>query len=267
MKLRYLLASMLLMFAAAAHTEDELRVITLQHRNAQDLIPLVQPMIAGEGAVTGRDNQLIVRGDASRIAQIQSVVSQLDRAPRRLLITVMQTDKSDAELRGFDANVDIAAGDAGAAASVQTRVYSTSDRDDNTLQQHVQATEGLEAMIMLTQKLPRQDISIGTGRDGSHMESTTQYQNVSSGFYVTPRINGDMVTLNIAQQRAREMPGRPGAVESGDTNTVVSGKLGAWMEIGGVSHEVTSSDRRILGSTQREEQRQQRILVRVTELR
>ena len=264
---RSMLTSVLIMLATITIADDELHVITLHYRNAEDLIPLLQPLIAGEGAITGRNNQLIVRGNANQLTQIESVVNQLDHAPRSLLITVMQTDKSDAELRGSDVQFSIDLNNQNAAADVQTRMYSTTRHGDNTLSQQVHATDGMEAMIMLTQQRPQQDIRISTGNRTQQMETITRQQNLSSGFRVTPRINGNNVTLSIAPQRAREISSRTNAIENSMAHTTVAGKLGEWIEIGRVSHDIEHIDRHLLGSTHREAQRQQRWLVKVTEVK
>jgi hypothetical protein len=60
---------------------------------------------------------------------------------------------------------------------------------------------------------------------------------VQTGFYATPRLSGDRVTLEISPQQQRLTGGDRGAqvaVATGSAATTVSGRLGEWIEIGGV---------------------------------
>ena len=60
------------------------------------------------------------------------------------------------------------------------------------------------------------------------------YRDIGSGFYATPRVNGQRVTLEISQQAENFEPGYGrGAVSSQRLATTVSGQLGEWIELGG----------------------------------
>jgi hypothetical protein len=68
-----------------------------------------------------------------------------------------------------------------------------------------------------------------------------QLQDVTSGFYVVPRLNGDEVTLEIMQHDDR--PGqRRGAINTQSAGTVVRGRLGEWVELGGVETSNNSQE-------------------------
>jgi hypothetical protein len=74
---------------------------------------------------------------------------------------------------------------------------------------------------------------------------TTGFQDVQSGFFATPRVNGDRVTLVISsQQQQLTGGGRQSQVTTGSATTTVSGRLGEWIEIGGSSGQ---SDGRTTG--------------------
>lgn len=86
MSLRTLLTTLLLgcSFAATAATE----VVPLNHRTSADLLPVAQHFIGKDGTVSAYGNQLIVNADPTRIDELRTLLSQLDTAPKRLLITV-----------------------------------------------------------------------------------------------------------------------------------------------------------------------------------
>jgi hypothetical protein len=66
-----------------------------------------------------------------------------------------------------------------------------------------------------------------------------EYHELSSGFEVLPRLNGERVMLDIAtqQERATDL-GQVSAVVQRATTTV-TGKLGEWIEIGGVTSSLS----------------------------
>jgi hypothetical protein len=56
----------------------------------------------------------------------------------------------------------------------------------------------------------------------------------SNGFYVVPRVNGDYLTLEIHQRNDR--PGmRGGVMITQSADTFVQGRLGEWIDLGGVN--------------------------------
>ena len=100
------------------------------------------------------------------------------------------------------------------------------------------------------------------------MIDSTQYQEAGSGFYVLPRISGDRVTLEISAQNDALVQG------SGDQPTVsvqqasstVSGRLGEWLEVGGLGQQKNHDDSTLStrGTSRTREQRN--VLIRVEEV-
>jgi hypothetical protein len=59
------------------------------------------------------------------------------------------------------------------------------------------------------------------------------YRSVLSGFYVTARVNGDYVRLELMQQK--ENIGSGNTINTSSLSTTVNGTLGEWITIGSVS--------------------------------
>ena len=79
------------MLAAAPVVQAQsLETIPLRYRTAEDLLPILQPLVPQGSAITGTGNVLLVRTDAATLRQLREAVARLDRAPRQLLITVGQ---------------------------------------------------------------------------------------------------------------------------------------------------------------------------------
>ncbi|MEO7343341.1 MAG: hypothetical protein ABIU85_00755, partial [Methylotenera sp.] len=47
--------------ALPANAATEFKIITLQHRFAEDILPSIQPLVGSEGTASGIQNQLIIR--------------------------------------------------------------------------------------------------------------------------------------------------------------------------------------------------------------
>ncbi|HNZ57041.1 MAG TPA: secretin N-terminal domain-containing protein, partial [Methylophilaceae bacterium] len=95
--LRRLCASLWFLIAmsstATTMAVTEFKIITLQHRFAEDLLPMIQPLAGEDGVVTGMQNQLIIRAQSERLAEIEQVIASMDVARTNLKITVRRQNQ------------------------------------------------------------------------------------------------------------------------------------------------------------------------------
>ena len=210
MVLRPLIAGLMMLLSLSALADTQ--VITLQNRTSADLLPVAQNFIGKDGNVTVYGNQLIVEAPTQKIQGLEDLLSQLDTPARRLLITV---DTSDSNLPDSNSN---------------TRVYSTASRDGGV--QQIQATEGVRALIQTGQSIPQ--TSTQTDAYG-RLSAQTAYRNVTKGFYITASVTGETVHLAISTNRDRMSQEQPDVVNVQSTDTQVSGPLGQWITVAGIS--------------------------------
>lgn len=209
MSLRTFIASLLLLTSSIALADTQ--VITLQNRTSADLLPIAQNFIGKNGKVSAYGNQLIVEASASKIQNLQDLLSQLDKPAKRLVITVDTRDNNLPD-------------------NSNSRVYSTASRDGGT--QQIQVTEGVPAFIQTGQSVPL----TSTQTDGyGRLLTQTEYQNVTRGFYVTATVTGNTVHLAISAQRDRMSQEQPDVVDIQNTDTQVSGPLGQWITVAGIN--------------------------------
>ena len=268
-----------------AHAQSTvLEVITLKYRTAEQVIPVLAPLIPKPGTIGGLQQQLIIRTTPGNFAEIKQVLATLDAAPRRLLITVRQDAALDNERSGAERSASISSGATQSGAAVQAgrgddfvrgRVDSTRslDRDRNT--QTLQVIEGNSAFIRtgLAVPLPQRQVLHTTvnGRMVERVIDSVEYRDVMTGFHALPRLAGDRVTLEISPQRdtlptpEQNLP--HGSVSLQRVATTVSGRLGEWMEIGRLAQGVSNEQSVILGSTRETSTDNRRILIKVDEIR
>jgi hypothetical protein len=210
------------------------------------------------------------------MAQLKQVLAAIDTPRKRLLITVRQDREASGArdgggITGSIGNERARAGHGTAPGGVQARVYSSRSASDEHVAQSIQTLDGMPAFIAMGQSVPvRQQTTTVTPR-GYVISESTGYRGYTTGFSVVPRVTGDRVTLEVSPRRdtPAEFPNAPGA--SGGANlqgavTTVSGRLGEWLELGGMREDVAQSDRRILSSASAAREDQRRLWVKVDEV-
>jgi Bacterial type II and III secretion system protein len=252
MKLISILFALLLAIGVAR--ADDVEVIELKYRTADQIIPTLRPLVEPGGALSGMQSTLVIRASRANIVQLRQVIATLDRMPRRLLISVRQDaagsfDRRDAHVSGTVAGGDVRVGvnepprrESGLSISARE---SHGARDDRFTSQ-VQALEGSPAYIAVGQSLPVSDTVVTQTPGGAVVRSTTTYRNVSSGFAVIPRLSGDRVFLDIAPQTASSSGAGPGSADYQRIITTASGRLGEWFPLGGIDQSAARSQSGVL---------------------
>ncbi len=225
--LRYWLLGLLLA-CGLARAQGDLQILQLRSRSAEQVIPILRPLLEPSGVLTGQGYQLIVRTSPKNLAEMRAVLDSIDRPPRRLVISVRQ----------------------GATAEEMRRIADSRSASDQRIDQRVQVLEGGHAMIGFEESRLLQQRQVFRSPDGRVVrETTTVIQQASTGFEVVPRLSGDTVHLEIAPQREGFVSGgAPGAIESQRVATTVSDRLGEWIDVGGASSSSARSGSGILSS-------------------
>jgi type II secretory pathway component GspD/PulD (secretin) len=266
-----------------AHAAEGLvtEVFTIGYRPLEEVIPLVKSLVPPPGSVGGIGDQLVVRTSRENMVDIRDVLAAINRAPANLLISVRSGTESHSVTEGVETygtrrigEVEIGSGkpsgDAGLTvgdASSGVRIVRTRGADEDRDVQRVRVLEGREAFIRSGRAVPVADGSvIISGLGITTVHEGVRYEDVTRGFYVRPRLAGDQVTLEIHPHRERMSREGGGAIDIAGASTVVSGRLGEWMAIGGITEEVARKERGIAASTRTRSGSEYDIYVRVERL-
>lgn len=223
--IRALFAALLLLSAQGARAEAmRIEIIELRHGFAEELLPQVEALLSEGGTVRAWDNKLVIKTTDSNLEAIRGVIEQLDRAPSQLLITVRYHDRAISDETRQRARVTV--DDHGANVRLRSGQYSTRERSGGDQQLRVIA--GQSAWI--NAGLEQQSFE-------PHPYGGVQpvIRRTGTGFSVTPRINGERVTLEINPERSRPSRRGDGSIETSQLSTTVSGTLGEWISLGGAS--------------------------------
>jgi hypothetical protein len=274
---------------AAYAQSTVLEVIPLRYRMAEEVIPIIQPLLAREGSVSGFQGQLVVRTTPANLEEIKRILASLDTAPRQLLITVRQDAEalrsgSAAEISGSvggehgrvtipggrdprGGNAVLRDGDDHVRLHAREGSGSQSERG----MQSVRVMEGGEAFLSIGEAAPVRERqvqrSVVGGRVVEQVVETTQYRDAASGIYVRPRVSGDRVTVDVSAQRELLSPQAHRGVNVQGVVTTVSGRLGEWIEIGGMGAETSKEQSALLGRSSAAARDSRRVLIKVEEVR
>jgi type II secretory pathway component GspD/PulD (secretin) len=259
-----------------------LEVIPLKYRTADQVIPVLQPLMAPRGTITGLNNQLVLRTTPENLAQLKQVLATLDATPRQLVVSVRQDSDLDRSRGGAQVSGQLGVGDhagvsvpgrptpPGATVSVDgvnAKAYSSDARQTDRVAQQVRVLEGSRAFIRMGQSVPVRNRQVIDTPNGRRVVETTGFSEAASGFYVLPRLAGDRVTLQIFTANDSMRSPATGATNIQQVQTVVSARLGEWVEIGGIGQQGTLEDSQVLGRSTNARSSQRGVMLKVDEVR
>lgn len=255
----------LVMFAAVLWTSSGLtqeivtEVIPLGYRSAAEIIPILQPLVPPPGVVTGLYTTLVVKTDHETLQAIKQILSDLDRAPRNLMVTVRHGISDNLHRSGIDSDIVLST----QGSETNVRVYDSRTTTDGQDMQRVRVLEGHEAFIQFGESVPLAQRSLIVFGNTVTVQDSIQYQDVTSGFYALPRVNGDRVVVHISPHRQKLNVMGGGQIDVQQAATTVSGRLGDWLLLGGTTNEAEQDQYGTVYSTRSYESNTHSLYLRV----
>jgi acetyltransferase-like isoleucine patch superfamily enzyme len=269
----------------------KMEIIELKSGVVSDIVPVLKPLVAEGGTVTGMNGKIIIKSTASNLKQLKQVLAQLDKAPRRLMISVKQnvdgslkTSEDGLSGRYISNNVKIESPD----ISNEGTIIQGQDSDGNVIRYRtletrssledrnvfkVQTLEGHHAHINIGNSVPIPNSNTIITGAGVVIQDGVEYRDVTSGFYVLPRLQGDNVTLLIAPRLSRVTPNsrhsrdHAATFDIQEVETTATGRLGEWIQIGGATQHYNNDSRRNVIRTKQRGQEQRNVLIKVEEIK
>jgi hypothetical protein len=218
------------LLAVPALRAQEIEVIQLKHRTADDVLLQLRAFLEPGGALTGQGYQLFVRASPSNVRQLKQLLATLDRAPRQLLISVRQdrADERAARVIGADGSVTVTTRRAVGSVGVEASATRTTGTAEAT--QTIRVLEGGRAYIAIGTAIPLTFRRWIVDANGVTEAQGTVFYDAVSGFHARPQLAGDLVSIELAPEQASFSGG---ALERAQLSTTVRGKLGEWIAVGG----------------------------------
>ncbi len=227
----------------------ELEIINLNHRPASDIIPIIKPLLAKGGTLSGEQYVLFINTSAKNLQQLRPVIAMLDADLRQLKMTIMQESEATMKQHGFKISGVL-------PKKTTAKAYSTRRAENNLRQQQIQVTEGQWASIQTGISVP--SISRSKNANGTITESI-QYQTIVTRLKIQPQIIGDKVNLKIESSIGDKVTSKTQRL-----NTTVRGKLNEWIALGGIRSAVENSSSGFVFSTQRNASSMKQIFIKIS---
>lgn len=239
----------------SAWAQPELKIITLQHRFAQDLLPAIQPMVGEDGTASAVDNHLLIRAAPERMQAIEQVIATLDVMRKNVRITVSHSDTSQTQGSRAGVSGRVRTGDVEIQTSrgVPDGVrLDIDDRQSSSLRsgtEFVTVMDGERAFIRVGQSVPYTQQWVQLTRQYISAGQTTTFQDITTGFAVRPRYIGDQVELEITPRIASLNRGN--VIDFEELSTIVRVAPGQWFDVGGSMQSRDDVSRAILSQRER----------------
>lgn len=253
-----------LALAPAPAPADEARVIPLKHRPAEEVLPLIRPLLGPDDVLGGTDYRLIIRTSDRRLEEIERLLAQVDVARRRLRITVEQAVAEDRARTsqsvtgsvnlGEEARVILPgkpADDAGLVVQKDDLRYQANRRHtraSGASTQTILAEDGQRAYIRVGQSVPHVRRMLALSRRQLVLSQDIQLQDVTTGFEILPRVHGDRVQIEITPRLSSLGNPAVGLADYQELSTTVEAKLGEWLDLGAILGSRDEVNRAILDS-------------------
>jgi len=284
-QLRFALLACLFWFAPAPPThamEPELRVIPLQHRLAEEVVPVVRPLLAPGESVSGMDSRLIVRAAPPTFAQIERLLAEIDTPRRNLRISVRHAGESvrTQDSQGVSGDVrrgntrivitngtrgsgGVTAGHAGPDGNLQLRSERHVSTRRGTSTQDLTVSDGGRAFLHVGESIPEIQPFLALVGNRMTVMAGIQYYDVTTGFDVEPRLLGERIQLAVTPRLAFRSSQGLQTVNFQELRTVVTVKAGEWVDLGGAVESSNEVNRQILGTRRHTDSEDSRFLIRV----
>lgn len=237
--LKYLLCGVMIAWMGIVAAQ-QMEIIQLRSKTVDEVLPALLPLVEPGGTLTGMNDQLFLKASPRNRDEVKRALAAMDRPSRRLIIRIAQNRHAEDSARGGEASGQVTLGST-RRSQVGATVWDTRSVRGENSGQMVQTVEGGRAFIQVGRSLavPMRQMVVGPG--GAIVQEGVIFRDIGSGFYATPRVNGNRVTLEISQQTESFEPayGR-GAVSSQRLSTTVSGVLGEWIELGGSGRQAVT---------------------------
>ena len=277
-----------IMAAPLTHAaEPELRVIPLKHRLADEVVPVVRPLLAPGESVSGMDSRLIVRAMPRTFSQIECLLAEIDTPRRNLRISVRHVGEGERvqDSRGVSGDVrrgntrivvtnsnhstgGMTVGRTGPDGTVQLhserRITTTRDASS----QNLTVLDGGRAFLRVGESIPLVQPFLVLVGNRLGVVAGIQYYDVTTGFEVEPRIVNEasfteQVQLAVTPRFAFRSNQGTQTVDFQELRTVVMVNPGEWVDLGGAVETTNEVNRQILSSRRNTGSEDSRFLIRV----
>lgn len=227
---------MLALIASAPAEATEMKSFTLAHKSANEIAPTLQALLDPGETVVPTGHQLIVKADSKKMLQIADIIAQIDVAPHRLIITVVQgRNLTSSELNSTLADSHPIDPDDANASQSTGHYYSAQSQKYGGQTQRIQALDGTPVSFQVgDQQQIQSQAFVGFGFGGGMLGgANTQYIPTSTGFKILPHIMADGIQVDVAPWSEQMNQVDQRTVHNESASTRLRLQPGKWADLAG----------------------------------
>ncbi len=230
----------------------EYAVIATQQK-AENIVQQLKPLFADQAHFSAKDYQLIIKASPDIIKEIKYVLKQIDQPLKNFIIrvankkTLNQLLKSTPASRqlytqpGSNSAVKTIRKSAGGTVKITSSQRNSDFHTDGVFQ--ARAVEGNWVAIHTTKQIPYYTTTfpagvypVKKGKDKYHWAQTS-YKKIKSGFDAKVILKADnQINVTIRIQNHYRDKQNQDIINSNYTESIISGALGEWIEIGQIGN-------------------------------
>lgn len=243
--------------------ETLVEIIQVNNRPAEELTPLLLPLLEPGEQIVANGNSLLVKTQPQRLQTITNLIRKLDNPVNNLLVSVIQSS----EITAAQLNAELAGRitlPATGKITINGGAYYNQNQGVSRRQdtQTIRTMEGVPAHIRAGNAYPiRSYQQYPTPYGYPQASQSTHYFEATTGFAVTPRLMGKQVDLDVSPWSERA--NGPDQFQIQEAQTSIRVNLGEWVEIGGVDENGQSNNTGTLAYSNQSNQSRLRIMVKV----
>ena len=260
----------------------EVHVIPLKHRLAEEVVPVLRPLLVPGESVNSMDNRLIVRATPATLALIEKTLSEIDTARRNLRISVRHAGLNERtqDNHGISGRVQtgntrivvsnshrdrggVSVSGAGTNGALQVRTERHSTRSQANSTQNLTVMDGGRAFLRVGESIPDVQQFLVWAGNRPALVTGVQYRDVTTGFEVEPRIVGERILLRVSPRLAFRGDHGVQTVNFEELHTQLTVQAGEWVDLGVIVGNAHELNRRILSSRQHSSSDTSGFLIRV----
>ena len=187
-----------------------LEVLAVHNRPAADLIPLLTPLLDADERLVANGDSLLVKTTPAKLDNLKTLVQQLDKPIKDLLITVLHNSPKSAE----QLNTETSARLNKPEISMQGMNVDTRDTRALQNQQSIRVADGQSALISTGSIRQMQNVSLYPALNNNAANSNASTTNASTSSAATPVVNSNASGTPTPASSSATNPSMYGSVNS-----------------------------------------------------
>jgi len=260
----------LILFSLNALAATEFKIIDLQHHFAEDILPIIQPLVGNDGTVIGMQNHLIIRASQEKIIEIEKIISTFDVERQNLKITIsyqnnLQTNNNNVFVSGRKrlGNVTIGANKypRDSAEDIQLDIENNQSSTRNDSNQFINVLDGERAFILIGHSVPYTQEWVTLTRRYASIKQTTEFVNINTGFSIKPHNINDQIELEVTPRISQLNQNK--YIDFEELSTIIRVNRGEWLDLSGAMQQKDEVSRTILSSRSGNQSQSSTLSIRV----